>query len=84
MRLGSGVAIAGTQAPAAALIWSLAWELPYAAGGAKERKKGLISVSDTHGVLSKLWLFSGQLRLRVFLNLSPDAVSHLRLFFFLI
>ena len=36
MRFGSGIAVA--QAPAAALIPPLPWELPYAAGVALKRK----------------------------------------------
>ena len=39
MRLRSGVAIAAAQAFTAALIPSLAWEFPYAARAAIERKK---------------------------------------------
>ena len=41
MQLGSSVslAVAGVEAAAAALIWPLAWEFPYAAGVAVKREK---------------------------------------------
>ena len=39
MQLGSGVAVAVDRLAAAALIRPLAWEPPYAAGAAKNRKE---------------------------------------------
>ena len=42
MKLGSGVAVAVLQALSAAPVQPLAWELPYAAGVAKEKKRKII------------------------------------------
>ena len=40
MQLGSDVAVAVVQASAATPLRPLAWELPYAAGAALQRKRG--------------------------------------------
>ena len=48
MQLGSGIAVAVAQPSAAASIWPLAQELPYALGvGIKRKKKKKINDYDT-------------------------------------
>ena len=65
MWLGSGVAVVVLQASAPALIWSLAWKLPYAARAVvekkkkrereKEWKKGRQTISIAINLLKECW-----------------------------